>query len=136
MAGFIRAGTLVHHSAQSGSIWSGLLCPQRSLRAPVDLTELGWVRSGHFLCVLGILGIWLISAQRAAGPAAHTGSLHCQREDYIKIASSRDSHHAASHSHIPLSLHTVTHTHRHTHLIHFNDTFALAQQRLQQKDAG
>lgn len=83
MAGFIRAGTIMHKSAQSGSIWSSLLCPQRSQRASADLTKLGWVRLGHFLCVLWILGISLISTQWATGPA-HTGSLHCQGEDYIQ----------------------------------------------------
>lgn len=83
MVGFIRAGTVMHNSAQSGSIWSSLLCPQRSQRASADLTKLGWVRLGHFLCVLWILGISLISTQCATGPA-HTGSLHCQGEDYIQ----------------------------------------------------
>lgn len=51
MVGFIRAGTVMHNSAQSGSIWSGLLCPQWSQPASADLTKLSWVSLGHFLCV-------------------------------------------------------------------------------------
>lgn len=52
MAGFITAGTVMYNSAQSGAIWFSLLCPQQSQPASADLTKLGWVSLGHFLCVL------------------------------------------------------------------------------------
>lgn len=51
MSGFISAGTEMHNSAQSGSIWSSLLCPQWSQQVSVALTMLGQVGSLP-LCVL------------------------------------------------------------------------------------
>lgn len=40
---------MMSRSAQSGSIWSNLLCPQS---ASLNQSKLGQVRLGHFLCVL------------------------------------------------------------------------------------
>lgn len=52
MAGFITAGTVMYNTAQSGAIWSSLLYPQQSQPASADLTKLGWVSLGHFLCAV------------------------------------------------------------------------------------
>lgn len=80
MAGFVRAATVMHNSAQSGSSSSSLLLDPLW----TDLTKVGLGQLGSLpLCAVNLGGIWLISTQRATGPA-QTGSLRCQGEDYIQ----------------------------------------------------
>lgn len=107
MGGFITTGKLNNY-AQSGSIWSRPLSPQWSKPQSVDLTKLVWVSLGHFRCVLGSLGISLISTQwnRPRShqlPALPEGRLYW-KQPAAEIA-------IALPSNIPLSLHTQTHTH-------------------------
>lgn len=78
-------------------VWFHLLCPHS---ASLNPPKLGQVRLGHFLCVLGIFGICVISTQWAKA-AAPSGSLRCQGQDRQRPR----QHHAATRpTHIPLSL--------------------------------
>lgn len=127
MAGFIRAETVMHISAQSGSIWSGLFVVWTNFSRP-DWVGLGQIGSLP-LCAVNF-GDLVDLHTMSNRSSTHWCVCTARGKIRFKTDSSRDSHHAASQ---PASQPTFpwAFTHSHTHLgcVHTDNSKAFKKKK-------